>query len=158
MSCQVPVPPVFNYANWIAQFPEFTGIPQSVVQAAWTLGGNWFVNNYQASWGINNTAQLQLAADLMGAVICKQLFGTGAEYTANANNTTADNAPGAVESATEGSVTANFQLPDIGTSAFSSMLLASPPYGRLLLALLQIQAGVSPYIGSCRPGSAFIPP
>jgi hypothetical protein len=59
-------------------------------------------------------------------------------------------------SATEGSVTAQFQLPEIGTSAFSSMLLASPPYGRMLLALLQISASVGPYIGSCRP--AYIPP
>jgi hypothetical protein len=54
-------------------------------------------------------------------------------------------------------VSASFQLPDIGSSAFSSMLLASPPYGRMLLALLQISASVGPYISSCR-GFNLVPP
>ncbi len=99
-------------------------------------------------------AQLQQAADLMGAVICYQLYGpaSGGITTASQEG----EAPGAVTSATEGSISATFQLPEIGSSAFKSMLLASPPYGRMLFALLQIAASVGAYIPSGRP--AWIPP
>ena len=153
--------PTFDYDNFVEQFPEFGApLPDDNVQLSWTLGQTCWFNPNQASWGVgscNNAAQLQMAADLMGAVVCKQFFGTAAEFAAN-QGTTADNAPGAVESATEGSVTSNFQLPEIGSSGFMSMLLSSPPYGRALLALLQIAQSVGPYIPSCRPGSSRIPP
>ena len=101
----------------------------------------------QWSFGLK-PAQLQQAADLMGAVIAYQLYGpaSGGSQTYSQDG----EAPGAVSSATEGSVSASFQLPEIGSSAFSSMLLASPPYGRMLLALLQIAASVGPYIPSGR--------
>ena len=55
----------------------------------------------------------------MGAVVCSQLYG-------GQSGRSPDEAPGAVASATEGSVSAQVQLPEIGTSAFASMLLASP--------------------------------
>jgi hypothetical protein len=98
-------------------------------------------------------AQLQQAADLMGAVLTYQLYGPAAGGAQSYSE--AGEAPGAVSSATEGSVSASFQLPEIGSSAFASMLLASPPYGRMLLALLRIAASVGPYIPSGRP--SYIP-
>ena len=103
-----------------------------------------------------SAAQLQQAADLMGAVIAVQLFGPVLTGTSSQSYSQDGEAPGAVTSATEGSVSASFQLPEIGTSAFSSMLLASPPYGRMLLALLQIAASVGFYIPSGR--FAYVPP
>jgi hypothetical protein len=147
-------PPVFNYDNFIAQFPAFgEPLTEAQIQMAWDMGANWMEQN-PACWGVGSytPSKLQQAADLMGAVICQQLYGTAAQLAANGGgtNTTADEAPGALESATQGSVTANFQLPDIGSSAFMSLLLSSPPYGRLLLALLQVSASVGPYIPSCR--------
>jgi hypothetical protein len=99
-------------------------------------------------------AQLQRAADLMGAVIAYQFFGPAVAGVPSYSQ--AGEAPGAVSSATEGSVSASFQLPAIGGSAFKSMLLASPPYGRTLLALLGVVASVGAYIPSGRP--SYIPP
>jgi hypothetical protein len=151
--------PVFDYANFIAQFPAFgTPLPEASVEMAWDMGANW-MERQTASWGVGaiTPSKLQQAADLMGAVVCAQLYGSAAQYAAEAQVTTANSAPGAVESATEGSVTAAFQLPDIGNSGFASMLLSSPPYGRMLLALLQVSASVGPYIASCRPYSR-VPP
>lgn len=151
-------PPVYNDASFRQQFPAFastTAYPEAALQFAWTMGANWVDQNCSASWGIGSTtAKWQQAADLMGAVVTYQLYGpaSGASQTPSQDG----EAPGAVLSATEGSVSASFQLPDIGTSAFASMLLASPPYGRMLLALLQISASVGPYISSGR--FAFVPP
>lgn len=152
-------PPVFTYANFIEQFPAFGApLPEASVAFAWGLGANW-MEQQPASWGVGTytPAKLQQAADLMGAVICQQLYGSASQYAAAQNNTEADEAPGAIMSATQGSVTAQFQVPEIGTSAFAAMLLASPPYGRMLLALLQVSASIGPYIPSCRPNS-WVPP
>jgi hypothetical protein len=103
-----------------------------------------------------SAAQLQQAADLMGAVITYQLYGPVVTGNAGQSFSQDGEAPGAVLSASEGSVNASFQLPDVGSSGFRSMLLASPPYGRMLLALLQVAASVGFYVPSGRP--AYIPP
>jgi Protein of unknown function (DUF4054) len=150
------VTPVYTDANFRQQFPAFastTAFPAAALEFAWNMGANW-MSQHQAPWGVNNPAKLQQAADLMGAVVTYQLYGPAA----NGAQTPSEEgeAPGAVSSASEGSVSASFQLPEIGTSAFASMLLASPPYGRILLALLQIQASVGPYIRSGR--FARVPP
>ena len=142
-------PPVYDDATFRQQFPAFrstTAYPAAALQFAWNMGANW-LSQQQACWGLQG-AKLQQAADLMGAVITHQLYGPalGSNQTPSQDG----EAPGAVSSATEGSVSASFQLPDIGNSAFASLLLASPPYGRLLLALLQISASVGPYIPSRR--------
>jgi hypothetical protein len=147
-------PPAYNDAVFRQQFPAFanaTAYPATALQFAWNMGANWMSQKSAACWGVGayNSAKLQQAADLMGAVMVYQLYGpavTGGQPTYSE----AGEAPGAVESATEGSVTAQFQLPEIGSSAFSSMLLASPPYGRMLLALLQVSASIGPYIPSGR--------
>ena len=68
----------------------------------------------------------------------------------------ADEAAGPVSQATEGSVSVTFQLPTFGSSAFSALLLGTPPYGPLLLSLLQISASVGPYISSGR--FSLVPP
>ena len=145
-------PPVYTDALFRQQFPAFastTAYPAAALQFAWSMGANW-MSQTPACWGVgsNNPAKLQQAADLMGAVIVYQLYGpaSGSAQTPSQDG----EAPGAVSSATEGSVSASFQLPEIGTSAFASMLLASPPYGRMLLALLQISASVGPFIRSGR--------
>lgn len=142
-------PPVYTDATFRQQFPAFanlTAYPAAALEFAWNMGANW-LSQQQACWGLQGT-KLQQAADLMGAVIVYQLYGpaSGSNQTPSQEG----EAPGAVSSATEGSVSAAFQLPDIGNSAFASMLLASPPYGRMLLALLQIAASVGPYIPSGR--------
>lgn len=149
------VPPTYNDANFRAQFPQFASTaqyPEATLSFAWTMGANWMSQNEPTCWGIGATvpAKLQQAADLMGAVIAYQLYGPAATGTMTPTYSQAGEAPGAVASATEGTVSASFQLPAIGSSAFRSLLLSSPPYGRMLLALLQIAANVSPYIGSGR--------
>lgn len=151
-------PPVYNDTTFRQQFPAFANsvsYPEAALQFAWTMGANWINETGSACWGLgSNQAKWQQAADLMGAVITYQIYGPAAS---GAQTQSQDGeAPGAVSSATEGSVSASFQLPEIGTSAFASMLLASPPYGRMLLALLQISASVGPYIGSRR--FSFVPP
>ena len=151
-------PPVYTDDTFREQFPAFANealYPEAALEFAWNMGANWINQNCQACWGLgSSTAKWQQAADLMGAVITYQLYGPAS----NGQQTPSQDgeAPGAVQSATEGSVSASFQLPQIGTSAFASMLLASPPYGRMLLALLQISASVGPYIPSRRP--AWVPP
>jgi hypothetical protein len=151
------MPPVYNDTLFRQQFPAFaneTSYPAGALQFAWNMGANWMSQN-QARWGLQGP-QLQQAADLMGAVVTYQLYGPVATGGSGQTPSQEGEAPGAVSSASEGSVSASFQLPAIGTSAFASMLLASPPYGRMLLALLQIAASVGPYIRSGRP--AWIPP
>jgi hypothetical protein len=156
LSDEAVTPPVYNDATFRQQFPAFASMaayPPAALEFAWNMGANW-MSQKQASWGVNNPVKLQQAADLMGAVVTLQLYGpaVGGVQTPSEQG----EAPGAVSSASEGSVSASFQLPDIGTSAFASMLLASPPYGRMLLALLQIQASVGPFIPSGR--FARVPP
>jgi hypothetical protein len=154
LTCVI-IPPVYDDTKFRQQFPAFanaTAYPAPALQFAWNMGANW-MSQAQARWGLQG-AKLQQAADLMGAVVTYQLYGPalGSNQTPSQDG----EAPGAVSSATEGSVSASFQLPEIGSSAFSSMLLASPPYGRMLLALLQIGASVGPYISSGR--FARVPP
>lgn len=153
-------PPVYNDATFRQQFPAFanpTSYPEAALSFAWTMGANWVAQWASASWGLGtSTVKWQQAADLMGVVVVYQLYGPGQQTTGQQNLSQQGEAPGAVASATEGSVSAQFQLPEIGTSAFASLCLASPPYGRMLLALLQIAASVGPYIPSCRP--AWVPP
>lgn len=145
-------PPVYNDATFRQQFPAFastSAYPNAALLFAWNMGANW-MSQTPACWGVgaNNPAKLQMAADLMGAVVTFQLYGPA--LGSNQTPSQEGEAPGAVSSASEGSVSASFQLPEIGSSAFSSMLLASPPYGRMLLALLQISASVGQYIPSGR--------
>lgn len=147
--------PVYNDSNFRAQFPAFAdpkAYPLAALQFAWSMGANWLNQKVSASWGLGASVstQWQQAADLMAAVIVYQLYGPSAVGASGPTPSQTGEAPGAVSSATEGSVSASFQLPEIGSSAFRSMLLASPPYGRMLLALLRVSASVSPYIGSGR--------
>ncbi len=147
---------IFDPVSFRQKFPQFasvTAYPSAALQFAWDMGASWVSQRTPASWGLSAPKQQQ-AADLMGAVVTYQLYGPASGGSQSYSQ--AGEAPGAVTSATEGSISATFQLPEIGSSAFKSMLLASPPYGRMLLALLQIAASVGPYIPSCRP--AWIPP
>lgn len=149
-------PPAYNDAIFREQFPAFastTLYPEAALAFAWAMGGNW-VSQCQACWGLQG-AKLQQAADLMGAVVTYQLYGPG-QSNGGQNPSQQGGASGPVNSATEGSVSASFTIPTIGSSAFMSLLLSSPPYGPMLLALLQIGAGVGPYIPSGR--YARVPP
>jgi len=147
--------PVFNAANFRQQFPAYassTLYPDAALQFAWDMGANWVSQSQDEWWGIGseNSAQLQQAADLMGAVVMYQLYGPGG--TANANGGTS----GPINSATQGSVSVSFTLPAFGSSALASVLLSSPPYGTMLLALLDVASSVGPYISSGR--LAYVPP
>lgn len=151
-------PPVFDAANFRLQFPAFanaTAYPTPALEFAWNMGANW-MSQTPARWGVGayKPAKLQMAADLMGAVVTYKLYGPalGSNQTPSQDG----EAPGAVSSASEGSVSASFQLPEIGSSAFASMLLSAPPYGQMLLALLQVAASVGHYIPSGR--FARVPP
>lgn len=153
-------PPVYNDANFRAQFPAFASealYPEATLAFAWSMGGNWVNALCQARWGLGT--KLQQAADLMGAVIARQLYGptkNGTQASPGTPTPAGDITAGPVVSASDVNTSATMQLPEFGTSAFSSLLLASPPYGTLLLSLLQISASVGPYIPSGRP--AWIPP
>ena len=157
--------PVYNDATFRQQFPQFASTvlyPEAALAFAWGMGANW-VSQTQASWwglGANNPAKLQQAADLMGAVLAFQLYGPGQQSgTGLAGQQTASQqggTPGPLASASEGSVSASFTIPTIGSSTFRAWLLSSGPYGPALLALLGISASVGPYISSGRP--AWVPP
>ena len=150
-------PVSYNDPNFRAQFPAFsdpTAYPAASLQFAWNMGANWI--SQTPSCNGMSLAQVQQAADLMGAVVTYQLFGPASTSGGSPSYSQSGEAPGAVQSASEGSVSASFQLPNIGNSGFNSMLLASPPYGRMLLALLQVAASVGFYVPSGR--FALVPP
>lgn len=152
--------PAYNDASFRQQFPAFaneTAFPEETLSFAWTMGGNWLSQQCSPAWGLNSV-QLQQAADLMGAVIVRQLFGPtrAAGETTITSPSAAGGIAGPLNSASDNGTTASYTLPAFGSSAFSSLLLSNPPYGPLLLALLQTAASVGPYIGSGRP--AFVPP
>lgn len=152
-------PPAYNDVGFRQQFPAFANealYPEATLSFAWSMGGNW-VSVCQARWGLGT--KLQQAADLMGAVIVRQLFGPTKNGTTSSTGTPSsvgDITPGPIESASNVDTSATIKLPEFGSSAFSALLLASPPYGTLLLALLQVSASVGPYIRSGRP--SWIPP
>lgn len=153
--------PAYNDAAFRQQFPAFanvTSYPEAALAFAWNMATNWVSTN-QASWGIGgqNPVRLQQALDLMCAVLLYQLFGPGQQSGTSAQNPSQQGgAPGPLASASEGSVSASFTIPAIGSSAFRSFLLSSPPYGPMLLALIQQAAAGGPYIASGR--SAWVPP
>src|ERR1019366_6422530 len=102
------------------------------------MGANWISQYASASWGLgSSTKRWQQVADLMGAVCVRQLAPEG-----GAGN----EAVGPVAQATEGSVSVTFQLPAFGSSALAALLFSNPPYGPMLLSLLQISASVGAYI------------
>jgi len=143
--------PVYNDANFRKQFPAFADavrFPEAALEFAWDMGANWISQYASAWWGLgSSTKRWQQAADLMGAVVAKQLSPEGGE---------GNDAVGPVSQAAEGSVSVSFQIPAFGSSAFSALLLTNPPYGPLLLSLLQIAASVGPYIPSGR--FSYVPP
>jgi hypothetical protein len=146
-------PPVYNDSNFRAQFPAFadkTQFTPVALEFAWDMGANWVSQYASADWGLgSSTKRWQQAADLMGAVVARQLSPDGAAGTGNV-------AAGPVAQAAEGSVNVTFQLPAFGSSALAALLLSNPPYGPMLLALLQISASVGPYIPSGR--FSWVPP
>lgn len=157
------VPPAYNDANFRAQFPEFSSIasyPAAALEFAWNMGSNWMSQEQPPIWGLgggltsSGSGKLQQAADLMGAVIVFQLYGpaAGGQQTSS----TQGGAPGPISSASEGSISASFSIPALGTSGFRSWLLSSGRYGVMLLALLEQSASVGPYIASGRP--SWVPP
>jgi hypothetical protein len=157
--------PVYDDTTFRQQFPAFantTSYPEAALSFAWNMGGNWLSQNQAAWWGVGavNPAKLQQAADLMGAVIAFSLYGpgqqTGTGVDGQQNQSQQGGISGPITSASEGSVSASFSIPTIGSSAFRSWLLSCPPYGPMLLALLRTSAGVGPYKASCRP--SWVPP
>lgn len=154
--------PAYNGTTFRQQFPQFadTGkYPDGALSFAWSMGANW-LSQTQASWGVGayTPSKLQMAADLMAAIVAYQLYGPG-QQTGSAsgqNVSQKGQAPGPLSSAAEGSVSASFTIPAMGSSAFVALCYSSPPYGRMLLALLKISASIGPYIGSCRP--SWVPP
>lgn len=153
--------PVYDDALFRQQFPKFastTLYPEAALSFAWTMGNNW-VSLTQASWwglGANNPARLQQAADLMGAVVAFSLYGPGQQTGGGQDASQQGEISGPIASASEGSVSASFSIPALGSSSFRSWLLSSPPFGPMLLALLGISKSVGPFISSGRP--SWVPP
>lgn len=175
-------PPVYNDDIFRQQFPAFadkTQYPAYALAFAWTMGANWLNQEQPPCWGLDGSLRfvqvidsdgsypvdsngneieatwslspLQQAADLMGAVIARQLYASN-----GTNKATGLAIPGPLTSASDNGSSASYTLPSFGSSAFSSLLLSSPPYGPMLLALLQVSAGVGPYIPSGR--MSWVPP
>lgn len=153
-------PPAYNDANFRQQFPAFANpaqFPEATLSFTWDMGANWLSQQLPPSWGLSasNPNQLQQAADLMGAVIARQLYGpilpSGDQTPGKTGGVS-----GPLNAASDNGTSASYTLPAFGSSALASLLLSSPPYGPLLLSLLQVSASVGPYIGSGRP--AFVPP
>lgn len=178
-------PPAFNATQFRQQFPEFqdsTKYLDWVLAFAWNMGANWINQEQPPIWGLDSgTIQIQVidnsggdvidsggadvvstwsltplqqAADLMAAVILKQLFGPmSGNYPSFRQNS---GISGPLQSASDESTSASYKLPEFGSSTFSSLLLSSAPYGPLLLALLQVSAGIGPYI--CSGRMSYVPP
>lgn len=152
--------PAYNDTNFRLQFPAFaseTLYPEATLSFAWNMGANWLSQQSGPRWGLSssNPNQLQQAADLMGAVVAKQLYGP---LSASGDQTPGKTGgiSGPLNAASDNGTSASYTLPAFGSSALASLLLSTPPYGPLLLSLLQVAASVGPYIGSGRP--AFVPP
>lgn len=178
-------PPTYNDTIFRNEFPAFADnkqYPPYALAMAWTIGANWMSQEEPPVWGIQGCniqfavsdssgnvvvdsggnqisatwflTPLQQACDLMGAVIAKQLYGpAGANGAPSASKSIV---PGPLTSASDNGTSSSYQIPALGTSAFRSLLLSSPPYGPLLLALLQVSAPGGLYIPSCRP--SWVPP
>lgn len=131
----------FNLANFRAQFPAFTAIADATLQANWTTG-TAYVNSYNANTCAYTQAQAQLANDLMAA----HITALGIQIAAN-------QAPGVMTAATEGSVNITLLPPPV-KSAFGYWL-SSTPYGAQLRALLDQIASVGFFVGGSLERSSY---
>lgn len=130
------IPPAYNDANFRAQFPAFantTTYPEAMLSGYWTMATAYINENGGPGW-MRNSAQLQLALDLMAAHLAQS-------YTLiNAGVPTV-----VVQGSTEGTVSVSMTPPPI-KSAFGYWL-ATTPYGMQLRALLDVMASVGFYVG-----------
>jgi len=91
----------FNYAAWIARYPEFTAVTQPTAQMYFDEATLYCANVVGL---VKTTAQLSVFLNMVTAHIAA----LAARVAAAGNNPSAP--PGRISSATEGSVTANFEV------------------------------------------------
>lgn len=134
--------PVYNDANFRAQFPAFadnTKYPEATLQGYWTMASS-YINIYsRCGW---TDVQLQLAVDLLAAHIAKSFD------LINAGITTM-----LITGSTEGTVSVSGTPPP--TTTAWQWWLATTPYGAQLRALLEVVASVGPYVGGTAPRAGF---
>lgn len=105
MGCETGGVVVFDYTSWITQFPEFASVTQPVAQAYFdqlTIGG--LIDNTAGSIIQNLSERAQLLN--LGVAHIAQLSG--------ALNPSARQVVGRVSSAGQGSVNAQFEMPNKG--------------------------------------------
>ena len=122
---------VLVYADFIAQFPEFETVSQSVVQMNFDMASNYISTTNYGS--LRDNARLLALYQLTA-----HLLSISSKISTNAST-------GTTVAATEGSVSVTLLQPT-ATNEFS-FWLNSTPYGQQLLALLRVKAAFGIYSG-----------
>ena len=184
MSFTPPVFNSAIFRDQFPEFADATLYPDFTLAFAWNMGGNWINQNQPPVWGLSygnilipvtdssgnpvvdsngnpvvstwTLTPLQQAADLMCAVILKQLFGPAASSGGAPAFRNTSGVGGPLTSASDEGTSSSYVLPSFGSSTFKSLLLSSAPYGPLLLSMLSVQASIGPYIPSGR--FSYVPP
>src|SRR6185312_1000128 len=166
------------------EFSDSTKYPDFTLAFAWNMGANWINQCQPPIWGLrygniatvvtDNSGSdvddsggnqvigtwiltpLQQAADLMCAVLLKQLFGPAASNGGPPTYRVTGGVAGPLTSASDNGTSSTYAIPALGSSTFKSLLLSSAPYGPLLLSMLSVSASVGPYIPSGR--LSYVPP
>lgn len=138
--------PVYNDANFRAQFPAFQNtiaFPAAALSAWWTMGTAYISDQNSNALCTNWTdAQAQLANDLMCAHLTALFAQIGNGQT-----------PGLITGGSEGSVSVTMQPPPTATGF--QHWLSQTPYGQQLRALLRAVAGPGMYVGGLPERSGF---
>lgn len=105
----IPVPIVFDYANWIALFPELAGVGETPATSYFNLA-TMLVNN--CGWPISDPAMLSNILYLVTAHLAK-LFSQNTQGVPTSGGTEGPTGiVGRISTATEGSVSVSAEMPN----------------------------------------------
>lgn len=109
---------VFNYSAWVSRYPEFTSVTEPIANDYFTEATLYLANSPCSR--VTNLAQRAMLLNMITAHIARlyQLTASGQEL--------AMPLVGRISSATEGSVSVQTELPDLGKNA---AFWAQTPYG-----------------------------
>jgi hypothetical protein len=133
MSGTIPpvVPPLtFDYAAWLARFPEFAAVPQGMAQAYWYEAG--IICDNTPTSPITDMTQLGVLLNLLTAHIATLNGGlTAAGVTTGGAGL---GLTGRISSATEGSVSVSSEFPITGDGP-NAAWYSQTPYGAAYWAM-----------------------
>jgi hypothetical protein len=132
MSGTAPTAPplIFDYAAWLARFPEFAAVPQGMAQAYWYEAGILCDNT--ATSPITDMSQLGILLNLLTAHIAALNGGLNASGGTTGGGGTG--LTGRISSASEGSVSVSAEYPIAGDGP-NAVWYAQTPYGAAYWAM-----------------------